>query len=166
MSLQDYLLNSKASEILFETLELSHSDFSETLYFVRNSVSDLVATDEDSNERTFVHLPMEINQASVEEDLVYAFEVVLGDLGEILPAELELVKAADGLDEEPVLIYRAFRQSDLTAPLVGPITLGIKSFTFSKEGSVFRAEASRDNVTSTGVAYSIENFWPLRAFAI
>ena len=102
-------------------------------------------------------------QVKQEITLDQSFTISLGDLGEILPAELDAVATADGFDEKPVLIYRTYRSDVLTAPLF-VITLEVESFTFNEQGAVFEAKAPSLNINKTGETYTFARFPMLRGF--
>jgi hypothetical protein len=91
-------------------------------------------------------------------------KIQLGDLGEILPKELDAISAGVGFGIKPTLKYRTYRSDDLSAPLYGPITLEISALTFKKEGAAFEAHAPRLNSTATGELYSTIRFPMLRGF--
>jgi hypothetical protein len=86
----------------------------------------------------------------------------MGDLGEIIPMELDLVEQADGFLTKPTLKYRNFRSDDLENVLYGPVTLEIKTFSFNREGCLFEAKAPSLNVSKTGEIYSLDRFPMLR----
>jgi len=160
----DYYLNSASNIVQYETIEISHPDFTQSYFFVRNNTEGLTALIEGSVSKDFDYLPMKITENPSSADLDYSLTVEFGDLGEYLPLELDAVVDADGLFVEPTLVYRTFRSDDLTEPLVGPIILKIKSFAFDRYGSVFQATADRANSQKTGELYTISRFPILRAF--
>lgn len=164
MSLEEYLLGSDADEVLLETIELKHSNFSKSYFYVRNAINGLSARIETGGIANFEYIPLLIEPNSTEDDLSYSLGITFGDLGEILPVEFANIRANDNMLEEPTVVYRAYRSSDLESMVIGPVTLKVKTFSFNKTGAVFQAESSRDNSTSTGVNYGLNTFWMLRAF--
>jgi len=160
----EFFLNSKANIIQFETLEISHSEFSQVFYAVRNDKNGMTATLENASEVTFVHVPMRITPVETRETLDFGIKIEFGDLGEILPQELDLLAAGSGFVEKPVVKYRTFRSDDLTAPMFGPVTLEIDSITFAKDGAFFVAKAPSLNINKTGERYSLDRFPMLRGF--
>jgi hypothetical protein len=160
-----FFLNSKRNVIAFETLEISHPNFSQTFYLVRNKRPTLSATLEgDEDPTVFQFVPMRLRLPEKSRPLDQSIEIQLGDLGEILPAEIDAVKAADAMQTRPLLKYRAFRSDDLSAPMRGPITLAIHDVTRNREGAVIVARANRLNVNRTGETYDPERFDMLRAY--
>tara|TARA_Y100001973_G_C5178752_1_gene323592 strand:- start:1537 stop:1869 length:333 start_codon:yes stop_codon:yes gene_type:complete len=107
---------------------------------------------------------MNISEQGTGSDLDFGLLIEFGDLGELLPDELDGVTAANGLFTEPTLIYRTYRSDDLTSPLVGPIELNIKSFSFNENAATFEASSDNANSQRTGELYTVSRFPMLRAF--
>lgn len=160
----DFFLNSKSSVVQFETIELSHPNFSQTYRIVRNHAKGLIATLEDGSPASFEYYPLKIDRNSNEDDLDDGIKIELGDLGELIPTELDLIASANGFITKPVLKYRTFRSDDLSAPMFGPIQLEIVEFSFNKTGVKFEARSPRLNIHSTGELYTIERFPMLKGF--
>ena len=158
----DFFLNASASVIQYETIELSHPNFSQVFYFVRNAVEGITATLEDATVVDFEYLPMKISEAATTDDLDYKIRFELGDVGEIAPQELDRVLTANGFLTKPTAKYRTFRSDNLTAPMLGPKVLQITEFTFTKEGCGFEAAVPRFNINRTGRFYTIADFPMLR----
>ncbi len=159
-----FFLNSKTTVVQFETIELSHPSFSKIYRIVRNKVSGLTATLENAAVVVFDYYPMKIDRKSITDDLDYGISVELGDLGEIVPIELDGVQSDDNFATKPVMKYRLYRSDDLSAPMFGPISLEITEFAFNKIGCRFDAHAPLLNLARTGEVYSIDRFPMLRDF--
>ena len=159
-----YLLGSPANVAQLETIEISHTNFAKTHYFVRNHTDGVTVILENGNSQTFSYLPMNISEQGTGSDLDFGLLIEFGDLGELLPDELDGVTAANGLFTEPTLIYRTYRSDDLTSPLVGPIELNIKSFSFNENAATFEASSDNANSQRTGELYTVSRFPMLRAF--
>lgn len=165
MSREDYFFNSNASVVQYETIEISHPDFSQSFFYVRNNANGIVADKgTPAGNETFEFVPMTITDSSEVDDLDFMLEIEFQDLGEVLPAELQAVRQANGLDVKPTLVYRTYRADDLTTPLFGPITLEIQKINFNRFGAVFEASANRANNSQTGEIYTVDRFPMLRAF--
>ncbi len=160
----EFFLNSKSSVVQLELIELSHPFFTETYRKVRNSLQDVTVTLEDTTTATFDYYPLKITSMGARTDLESGFRVDLGDIGEILPKELDAVAANDAFEVKPTLIYRSYRSDDLSAPIFGPIYLECSKFSFNREGASFEAKAPSLNNNKTGEIYSFERFPMLRAF--
>lgn len=158
----EFFLNSKSSVVQLELLEISHPNFSKIYRLVRNATNGINVRLEDNLFYDFVYCPLKISLANEKDDLDQIIKIQLGDLGEIIPNEMDLVYAADGFLNKPVLKYRTFRSDDLLNVLYGPIILEIKTFSFNKEGCLFEAKAPSLNINKTGEIYSLDRFPMLR----
>lgn len=160
----EFFLNRTSNIIQYETLEISHPNFSQVYYIVRNNTKGLTAKNEDNDTLVFDYYPLRIESGGVKNDLDQRLTVNLGDLGEILPNELDAVKEADGFSTKPDVIYRTYRSDDLENVLFGPVTLEITNIPFKREGCSFEAHAPYVNVNKTGELYTIDRFPMLRGF--
>lgn len=160
----EYFLNSNSNVVQLELLEISHSAFTQTYYVVRNAVNGVTVTLETAVEQEFTYYPLKITPLGSKDDLDQSLRIDLGDLGEVLPNELDAVSDALGFDEKPVVKYRAYRSDDLSEPLIGPWVLEVTSFNFNREGSSFEAKAPSLNINRTGELYKIARFPMLRGF--
>lgn len=160
----DFFLGASSEIVQLETFEISHPNFSQTYYLVRNAINGLVATDENSVQRTFVYYPLQITPSGARDNLDASLRISLGDLGSVLPTELDAVAAANGFATKPTLKYRVYRSDILTAPMFGPINLEITDISFSRVGVTFEAKAPSLNNNKTGQLYTIERFPMLRGF--
>jgi hypothetical protein len=145
-------------------LEISHPSFSQTYYCVRNHVNGVTVTLETAAVVDFVYYPMQITRIGVQDDLDQSLHVELGDLGAVLPRELDNIAADDTFHIKPIIKYRSYRSDNLDEPMTGPITLEVKDFKFTKEGAAFDAKAPQLNINRTGELYSIDRFPMLRGF--
>ena len=157
-----FFLNARSSVVGYDTLELSHPDFSRTFYLVRNKFPDLVATTEAGASVTFEYAPMRVRLPESLDDLDQALEVDLGDVGEIVAEEQDRITAGSGFLQRPQLVYRGFRSDDLSAPMRGPWTLEVVDLSFTAEGVSFKAQAPGLNDNRTGSLYRVEDFPALR----
>lgn len=164
MSYAEFFLNSPSSTVQLELLELSHPNFTKTYRIVRNAVNGITVTLEDSSSATFSYYPVRIEADTTRETLDQAFNISIGDVGEVLPIEMDSVSQNDGFATKPTLIYRTYRSDDLTAPLFGPLNLEVDDFTFNREGAAFKAKAPSLNINLTGETYLFERFPMLRGF--
>jgi hypothetical protein len=158
----EFFLNCPANVAQLECLEISHSAFSQTYYVVRNAVGGVTVTHEDSTVRAYQYYPLECKLSGPRDDLDHTLSVNLGDLGEIVPDEMDNVREAEAFDELPIVLYRTYRSNDLDEPLYGPIELEIKNFNFDRTGCTFDARAPSLNVNRTGEIYSLPRFPMLR----
>lgn len=160
----EFYLNSKSSIIQLETLEISHPNFTKTYRVVRNATLGLTATLETDETVDFDYYPLRISGSETRDNLDFSIKVDFGDLGEIIPTEIDEVSDANGFLTKPLVVYRTFRSDDLTKPLYGPLALEIGAFSFKREGASFEAKAPSLNINKTGEIYSFDRFPMLRAF--
>lgn len=160
----EFFLKSKSSVVQLETLEISHPNFTKVYRIVRNAVQGVAVTLENASLATFDYYPLAIENAGVRDDLDQAITINLGDLGEVLPKELDEISSNNGFGTKPTVIYRTYRSDDLTRPLFGPVLLEVTSFAFNREGSTFEAKAPSLNVNKTGERYKLDRFPMLRGF--
>lgn len=160
----EFFLNAKAELIQFECVEISHPNFSKVYRFVRNHTDGLTVTLETAAVVTFDYVPIKISQNEMVDDLDYGFKLELGDVGELLPLELDRIAANDGFMVKPTLKYRTHRSDDLATVMFGPINLEVTELAFNKTGVVFEAKAPELNTNKTGEIYTISRFPTLRDF--
>jgi hypothetical protein len=160
----EFFLNTKASVVQLELLEISHPNFSQVYRIVRNSVQGVTVKLETGSTVNFQYYPLQVKNNGSRDDLDQSISFTLGDLGEILPKELDAIAQAKGFGVKPKVVYRTYRSDDLTAPLFGPINLEVESFAFNREGVTFNAKAPSLNVNKTGELYTLERFPMLRGF--
>jgi len=160
----EFFLKSKSSVVQLETLEISHPDFTKVYRVVRNAVQGVSVTLENGSIQSFDYYPLKIENAGIRNDLDQSITINLGDLGEVLPKELDEVSSNNGFSIKPTVIYRTYRSDDLSRPLFGPVLLEVTTFAFNREGSSFEAKAPSLNITKTGEVYKIDRFPMLRGF--
>lgn len=158
----EFFLNSRSTIIQYETIQITHPNFSRFYYIVRNKSDNLLAYLEGGQYVTFTYYPLKISQKETVDNLDYGLTIEMGDLGEVLPTELDAIAASDGFATKPTFKYRTYRSDDLTAPMVGPINLQVQAFAFDKHGAKFDVIAPRFNINSTGLIYKIDDFPMLR----
>lgn len=153
------------SEVVqYDTFVISHPSFSREFAVVRNARDGITATSESGDSIDFQFVPMRVEDLGKATDLDYGLRVTLGDLGEIVPQELDLVHSAASYDQYPTAVYRAYASDTLTAPMLGPFTLKITALSFSREGCVFECRPQTVNRTRTGEPYTVEKFFTLAGF--
>lgn len=158
----EFYLASPSHVVMLECFEISHSSFSQTYRIVRNNALGCTVTHEDLQAYAYQYIPTKITASSCANDLDYSLRIDFGDLGEILPLELDRIIANDSFQEKPRVTYRTYRSDDLTAPIFGPIELEVRSFTFNKTGCSFEASAPSANSHATGLIYNLTDFPMLR----
>lgn len=163
-SYSEFFLNAGRDVIQLELLEISHPSFSQVYRRVRNAVNGVTVTLETAEVATFDYYPMKVQSIGARDDLDQGFKISLGDLGTVIPQELDNVKDDDSFATKPSVVYRAYRSDDLSAPMLGPLHLEIGDFTFNAEGTTFEARAPRLNINGTGALYEVSVFTSLRGY--
>jgi hypothetical protein len=113
---------------------------------------------------SFDYYPLKIENNGAKDDLDQSFTFSWGDLGEVLPLELDRVAASGGFGFKPQVVYHTYRSDDLAAPLFGPVLMEVESFAFNRDGSTFTVKAPSLNINKTGEIYTLERFPMLRGF--
>lgn len=163
-SYSDYFLNTAPSIIQYETLEISHPSFTQTFYIVRNNTAGLTAYLEDHTQVTFTYYPIRVTPAQTKRDLDQVFSFEIGDLGELLPTQIDAIAAAGTFNTKPTVKYRLYRSDILTQVMYGPVELQVTAFACNREGAVFEAKAQSLNMNRTGQVYTLDRFPMLRGF--
>ena len=153
-----FFLNGSAQDVKLITLEISHPGFTKTYRLVSNAIGGITATIEDGTKQVFDEYPFILSEIGLRDTLDFGFTVQLGDLGEIIPQEIDAVRASTVTSTHPAVVYRAFSSSDLSGPLEGPFNLRMVGPTVGSQGTIFKAEPLTANNSATGDIYSIERF--------
>lgn len=158
----DFFLNSKSRVVQLEMLEISHPSFSKVYYIVRNATLGITVRHENGVNRKYQYYPCKIEQNSDSDDLDQGFKISVGDLGELIPDEVDRVNAANTAAVKPKVVYRSYRSDDLLNVMYGPLVLEVKAFSFTPDGASFQANAPQLNINSCGEIYDLVRFDPLR----
>jgi Domain of unknown function (DUF1833) len=86
-----FFLNSSSSVVQLETVDIYHPNFSKRYRVVRNALNGLTATLEDSSVGIFEYYPLKIVPTGSSDDLDQTLSIQFGDLGSILPMEIDRV---------------------------------------------------------------------------
>ncbi len=177
----DYYFNSAQAVVEIDCIEIQHFRFNPTVFrLTRNAqLHELSTFDDEGNAKRGVivmhegavgpfeyeYVPMKIERIGVGTDMEQALRVTFGDVGEILPAQLELVDTFNANTAKPIVRYRAYRSDDLSAPLTTvPSVHEMKRVTFNRQGCAFEAIAPYLNVARTGQLYTIQDYPTMKAF--
>lgn len=158
----EYFFRSQTGIRELELVEISHPSFSEVYRIVRNAVQGVTVTLEDSTVAYFEFYPMKITPTGANSDLDQTMQIAFGDLGHIVPQELDRVQIAGTFAIKPVVLYRTYRSDTLTAPMTGPVRFQGQTFAHTKEGVTMNTAAPKLNQNKTGESYNLDRFVPLR----
>lgn len=157
--LSEFFLGSSPSIVQLDCLEIAHPNFSQTYRLVRNAPNSIDVTHEGPDgPYTYGYCPMIVTPLGSSTDLSQSLSVTLGDLGEIIRAEIANITEANGMNTRPTLTFRVYRSDDLSAPIFGPILLEMAKITCSAEGASFQAVAPELNASRNGETYTVEKF--------
>jgi hypothetical protein len=164
----DFFLNARADAVALDLLEITHPAFTQAYRIVRNA-RDGVVVDLPADPpiaampaTPFVYRPVHLKPLSQSDDLDSSIRIDLGDLGEVLPIEIDAVAEAGAFITKPVVRYWCYRSDDLTTPIFGPVHLEVGNIAHTSEGASLDAQAPQLNSNRTGILYRLETFPMLR----
>lgn len=161
----EYFLNSRSSVVQLDLLEITHPNFTKPYRIVRNDARGVTVDLSDAEEGVaFEYYPARVEQMGARDDLDSGIKIELGDVGEVVPGEIDAVADAGGFLTKPAMRYWVFRSDILDAPIYGPMTFEVPSFTLTAEGAAFEARAPALNSTKTGERQTLERIPPQRGF--
>lgn len=159
-----FFLQSQSNVVRLECIEIIHSAFSKTFRIVRNAVNGVRVRHENGVWYNYEYYPLRLKMKAMSSDLDFGMNVDLGDLGDMVPRELQRIVAAGKIRTKPQVIYRSYRSDVLNKVLEGPYKMDAKTISYNREGCSFEASPSSINSSSTGEIYDLERFYPLRGF--
>lgn len=159
------LANRIAGKAELETIEISHSSFSETFYLVRNLTEGFNGRLEDGSIKSFKYCPMKWERGSAENNLDYDLKITFQDLNTLIAPEVNRISIES--EEMPLATVRSFvyrRDGSIGGVADGPFKLTIRDITFTPEGCAFSASAKPLNSSGTGELYTFRRFETLKGF--
>lgn len=161
----DFFLGASSRIAELQTLEIRQPSFSKVWRLQSHYREGFWARIESGEQVFFEYAPMAMRALEDRGNLDFGISVTLGDLGEILPDEIQRASAAGTLrSSPPEAIFRSFRSDNLEKPMYGPIRLRAQTITRSQSGAQFDATAPQVNVSKTGMLYRTDLFPMLRGF--
>jgi len=159
----DFYLNSKSQVLQYDTLELSHPQFTQTYRIVRNNrVGAMLGVA--GVLQQFVYCPFRMERSTVEASLSQSIKITLADLGSIVQTELISVMRNEGYLIRPTVIVRCYRSDVPMEPIYGPVSLIASDITMTREGSAFTIQPPEVSNKRTGMIYTLEDYPGLRGF--
>jgi hypothetical protein len=159
----EFFFNSQSSVQEYETLVIAHPAFSKTYYIVRNAPNGVTLTLEDTTSHLFTYYPLSIKRTGANDNLDQTLQINLGELSQIIPPEIDRVRAAGQILTKPTLTYRTFR-SDTLEIMEGPFVFELPTLARTADQNALQARAPRLNQNATGEIYTMTRFPMLRAF--
>jgi hypothetical protein len=177
----EYFFGSAPAVAQLELMEITHPRFSQVFRIVRNTDQDeLTELDAAGNNKRGVivlheggdgpyeyeYLPVAITKIGTGNDLDQILKVDIGDLGSVIPAQIDLARAGNDMRIKPEVRYRVYRSDDTTETglIFGPTIHEITTITRSKSGCSFEAVSPRLGITRTGKRYTTVRFPMMKAF--
>lgn len=161
----DFFFGAPQSAAELQTLEISQPSFSQVWRLQSHYREGFYARLETGEQVFFQYVPMRLKPLEERANLDFGLTVILGDLGEILPDEIQRARTAGTLrTNPPVVKYRAYRTDNLVSPMFGPVSLQARQIARSEDGAKFNAMAPEANATKTGILYRSDVFPMLLGF--
>jgi len=154
----EFWLAGRHDDVRLECIEITHPSFSRHYRFVRNHADGVRVKHENGNWYDYDYLPVTIKPAKSSDDLQQSFTIGIGDVGTVMPFEIDRLRRGSYPNVRPTLNYRVFLTSDLTTPSTSVLGLEITDNQPQKQGAVFVCKARELNKTSTGIVYTIKDF--------
>jgi Domain of unknown function (DUF1833) len=139
--LKQAFASAPAEEIIIETLQLSHSRFSDTWYLSSN-VSEFDAKLESGATVKFTPLPFTVKLPASDAQGGQLLDISIANAGQEMVDEIEAAAAAP--NERIEVVYRVYLQSDKTMPQNLPLKLSLDNIVMTDEA--IRATAGRSDV--------------------
>lgn len=163
MDIYEYFLGSSSSDVLVETYEITHPQFSQDYRVVKNVTAGVTVTTESASGVVFDYYPLRTSRIKTSNNMDSAIDFTIGDQGEIIASEIDTVRAAGGMSIKPTITYRGYSSADYTQMIEGPFVLEINDTKRSVEGAAFQATPPKLNTLRTGERYTTDRF-PLGGF--
>lgn len=161
----DYFFGAPRRTAAIQTVQISQPSFSQIWRLQARYRDGIWARLEGGELVFFQYAPLLLKPLEDMGTLDFGMSITVGDLGEILPDEIQRARAAGTLrTSPPKVVYRAYRSDNFEAPMYGPLTLQARPITRSVEGAQFDATAPQVNVGKTGMLYRTDLFPMLRGF--
>jgi hypothetical protein len=159
----NFFSNAGRDEIMVQTIELSHPNFSQTYALQNVSYSPITVTTENGS-LVCQPCPMDIKRLNSSADLEQNLSVTIGDVGTIISEEILRVMQADGNLTKPVCKYRAYSSKDLATIVLGTFVLEVQDVSPTEEGSVLNIAPPNLNAAGTGEVYDDTEIPMLKGF--
>lgn len=160
---RQFWLDHQSKIVPLDLIEISHPNFTKTYRIVRNKIGGGDFTI-DGAPQTFEYYPLRITPKSTRANLDYGEQIDLGDVGQIVPVEVDAIAAADGWGTKIKVRRWIFRSDDLTTPIWGPYTMETRSLPMKPGVTSFVASAPSLNMNRTGELYLPGRFPMLEGF--
>lgn len=138
---------------LVECIEISHSKWPLVLRYVINSYDAMTLTHEDDQAFEYNYAPVKITRSSDQDTLEQELSFTLGDVGEAVPALIDLF-IHDEEVELPMVSYRAYLMGQYDVPIFVARDLELESVSRDWQGTRGDSRAPGLNDNGNGEVYS------------
>lgn len=155
-SLKKYYASAPAGVFVFQTLELSHPQFT-TTHFITNNPEKVTATDEGGTARAYISLPFGIRMPTKNASGRQELQIEIDNVDQQILMELE--RAAADFDTPISVTFREYTSDSLAAPASNPITL-VATDIEATEASVVMTATRADvlNRVFPSLFYTLDRF--------
>lgn len=161
--LDKFHLDATPSAVMLELIEISHPLWPQPLRYVTNHADGVTVKHEDGLVYNYEFMPVQINKGTNSDDLDQTLKITVGDLGQVVPQLLKIIREADNF-ERPSVVYRAYSSNNLDSPLQVVEGYEVEDRSTDHQATTFNAATKRANSTGTGMFYTVDEFPSLRSF--
>ena len=161
--LDKFHLDATPSVVMLELIEINHPLWPQPLRYVTNHADGVTVKHEDGLVYNYEFMPVQINKGANSDDLDQTLSITVGDLGQVVPQLLKIIRDADNF-ERPSVVYRAYSSNHLDSPLQVVKGYEVEDRATDHQATTFNAATKRANSTGTGMFYTVDNFPSLKAF--
>jgi len=158
----NYWLKGTRGQVRIECIEIKHPSFTKNYRFTRNAMQGIRAKNEVGYWLDYEYLPIDIRASRSASDLEQGFTIGIGDVGEVMPKEIDRLRNGQYPNIRPTVNYRVYLSDDLTKPSMSVLDLEITDNQPQKRGAVFVCKARDLNKLATGIVYTLKDFPSLR----
>ncbi len=153
-----FFLNNSGGVVPLECLEISHPSLSKTFRYIRNDEDGMMI-----GGNFYQYQPMSIKRSNVTNDLEQKLSITLADMEDELMTAIENIRSSAYPRVKPQIIFKIYRDDDLSNPMFEMQTLEIPIISKDSTGLVtFDAQAPELNSVKTGRLYTFEEYPLLR----
>ena len=153
-----FFLNNSGGVVQLECLEISHPSFTKVFRYTRNDEDGIQIGD-----NFYQYQPMSIKRSNVTNDLEQKLSITLADMEDELMNAIENIRSSSSSRVKPKIVFKIYRDDDLSAPMIEMQTLEIPTISKDSTGLVtFDAQAPELNAVKTGRLYTFEDYPLLR----
>lgn len=138
---------------LIECIEISHSKWPSVLRYVINSSEAMMLTHEDGQSFEYIYAPIKVSRSTDEDTLEQELSFSFGDLGETVPALIDLIIHDEEI-ELPLVSYRAYLIGQYDSPIFVARDLELEKVTRDWQGTQGDSKAPGLNDSGNGEVYS------------